>query len=113
RIVHLERHIVADVVHLERRAVADRATAPVVAEMPLLLVALTWAEVTKRILHRPVVRRAGEPVTEAVGELHAHGHREALRTVALLRAVALVHHADDGVARQRREVAHVPEGLDG
>jgi hypothetical protein len=66
-----------------------------------------------RVLHRAVDRRAGEAIAKAVGELDAHRHREALGALALLRAVALVDHADDVVAHERREVAHVLERLQG
>jgi hypothetical protein len=112
-LVHLERHLVADVVHLQRGPVLDRAPDAVVAEVPLLDAILQRPEVAMCVLHRLVDRRAGEPVAEPVLQLHAHRHRVALGALTLLRAMAFVHHADDVVARERGEVAHVLERLHG
>jgi hypothetical protein len=64
------------------------------------------------ILHRSVDRRAGESEAEAVSELHAHGHRVTFGVSALLRAMGLVDQANDIVAREGSQIAHVLKRLD-
>ena len=97
-LVHFERHRIADVVHLQRCAILDRTPDAVVTEVTFLHAVLQRTEITVRVHHRPVDRRAGKAEAKAVRELHPHGHRVAFGAVTFLDAVSLVDEADDVVS---------------